>query len=157
MSDHRLPLGIEQFAQLCIITFGQQSPVGDLADVAGIQFNRYREAVTQFVEFGCIQRRSFDNFRQGLLASGNDPHLASTHLLERASQTIQVEDQFTPGSYILPGFVDQKEDILPPGHLAHYLDHASRQVSNRICHFELESQKTIRFGEILRHELRQQL
>ena len=156
MRDERLPAGLEQRSQLglALIRFGQQAAVGDLSNVAGIQFNRDGETVTQFVQFRRIVGCPLDDLGQGLLAGGHDPHLALAQFLQVAGQAIQVQDQLAPRGHVLSGLVNQKQDVhvLRASVPTHQVNHPFCQIAHVVGHGEAELAKAIWLGEILRQE-----
>ena len=103
--------------------FGEQPPVTDLLDVAGLQVHLDGKPVLQLEQTGGVEHGGGVVLGQGLLGGGEEPDRAVADLFEVLGQPIQVEDEVGLGGHILADLVDDEEDVFLARLAPDQLDH----------------------------------
>jgi len=109
----RLEVGGQFFFTGC--RFGEQAPVADLLDVAGLQMHLDWKAVFQFEQTRCVEHGGGVVLGQGLLGGCKKPDRTVADLFEIFRQAIEVEDEVGLGRDILADSSMMKEDVFFAG------------------------------------------
>ena len=129
----------------------QQALVSDLRDVVGFQMHAEREAIPEAIKILGIQ--DLGVLHQGLLGRRHDPDLTATDILDDFGESLEVEDQLLTQGNKVAGFVEDEQDVLPPGAPAGQFDHLRGLRLDRHLGLQTHRREGRRGGELRRVKL----